>query len=80
MRNRTAGAIKSRDEVLKHPKYIECLSEYADQIGINTQPEVPQWATYKAEVHKLLEGVDVENNRAYMRAIVLRQLVKLPQF
>ena len=37
---RIQAAINSREEVLKHPKYIECLSEYGDIIGINAKPTV----------------------------------------
>jgi len=39
-------AIKSRKDVLEHPKFKELFAPYADAIGINEEPKVAEWAGY----------------------------------
>jgi ubiquitin-conjugating enzyme E2 J2 len=39
-------AIKSRKDVLEHPKFKEIFAPYADAIGINEEQNVPEWAGY----------------------------------
>merc|ERR1712151_1029323 len=48
LKERSYGfAIKSREEVLNHPKFKEIFAYYADAIGITKEQEVAEWAGYR---------------------------------
>ena len=49
LKRRTKDAMNSREDVLKHPKYVEILSSFGEFIGINGEPKVEAWAALKAE-------------------------------
>lgn len=44
--------IESREHVLNHEKFKEIFAPYADAIGINKKPEVPEWVGFMDKYNK----------------------------
>ena len=52
-KRRVNFARNSRESVLKHAKFIEVFTPYAEAIGINQEPAIKAWVGLDEEINKL---------------------------